>query len=236
MRDELCAALQQAYPEGWWRTELRIPKDGEEFIADVAGYLGQRGKQAPAVAIEVQCSTYKPDYIAKKTRFYAANKIHVLWVVPLRAPLGTEVFRPRLWELYLHTMYLGYVFYYEPGANGILLPVHFARTYREIPSRSFFASQGEEEYFEVYTLRYKTLRQPVAGDPIDVSRLKPRVEEAWPHPNNPFLNQPHRMTMGTPQKQWWRKDAAQPGNVSEAVRKFLPNYDPNDEFDDDGEY
>lgn len=238
VRDELFAILKERYPSGNWKTEVKIADDAlGTFIPDIAGYFGERGKEFPAVAVEVQLSPYSPSYIKKKTDFYAKKNIHVLWIVPLIKPLENAVFRPRRYELYLHSLYMGYVFYYEPDKAGVLKPVHYGPAMRYIEPRSFFDENAEEQYVGDFYLKYKTLKEPKCGDELFIADAIAKVCSAWQNPNNGRLSVPERKIMATPQTRWWEKNEdkqwLKENDWIAYARRYLPHYEADDEFDVD---
>lgn len=68
VRDLLYKLLHEKYPDGGWKTELEMKSklDGSILRPDICGYFGKRGKESPAVAVEIQCSSYTQRYIGKK--------------------------------------------------------------------------------------------------------------------------------------------------------------------------
>lgn len=235
VRDELFGILKERFPLGNWKTEVKIVDESlGTFIPDIAGYFGERNKAFPAVAVEVQLSPYSPSYIRKKTTFYAKKNIHVLWVVPLTRPLEKAVFRPRRYELYLHSMYLGYVFYYEPDKNGLLTPVHYGPAMRYIEPKTFFDENAEEQHVGNFYLKYKTLKEPKTGDEVFLADAVAKISGAWENPNNKRLNLPERKIMVTPQKRWWEKDEnkqwLKENDWVAYARKYLPQYEPDDDY------
>lgn len=240
VRDEICGLLNAHFPEGQWRTEVALKTvDENDLRADIAGFFGKRTKETPAVAVEVQCSPYSPSYIRKKTAAYAASNVHVIWIVPLTDELGEEEFRPRRYELYLHTLNLGYVFYYEPGANGLLSPVHYGPAFRYIESKTFFDSDATEVTVGGYYLKYKTLKEPKPGDQIHIQELIARSFKSWKNPNNSRLDVPERKLMVCTQEKWWPKNEVEvwlkDKEELDDISKYLPYYDPDDENDQVGE-
>jgi competence protein CoiA len=76
------------------------------------------------VAIEMQRSILSPEHIARRTRIYAAKRIHVLWMPPYADDMKEgERYTPLYWEKYLHALYFGKVYYWLRGMT--VLPVHF---------------------------------------------------------------------------------------------------------------
>ncbi|MBD1395126.1 hypothetical protein IDJ76_18625 [Mucilaginibacter sp. ZB1P21] len=238
VRDELCAILKAQYPDGAWRTEVPMSSAGDDndLRADIAGYFGPRIKGVAPVAVEVQCSPYSPAYLRKKTAAYAERGVNVLWIVPLTAELGDEPFRPRRYELFLHTMYLGYVFYYEPGSQGLLTPVHYSPAYRYIDPKTFFDTEANEISTGDYWFKYKTLKNPRYTDQLPITDLVAKTLNAWVNPNNNKLNIPQRKIMGVTQAKWWPDDEYQEwlknNDWFRYVKIYLPDYEPDDENDE----
>lgn len=238
VRDELCAFLKDHFPEGHWQTEVAMKSSGDDsdLRADIAGYFGTRVRGVAPVAIEVQCSPYSPAYLRKKTAAYAELGVNVLWIVPLTAELGDEPFRPRRYELFLHTMYLGYVFYYEPGNKGLLTPVHYGPAFRYIEPKTFFGSDAQEVRAGDYYFKYKTLKNPGYTDQVPISELIPKTLNAWVNPNNNKLNIPQRKIMAVAQAKWWadneNKAWLKNNDWFRYVKIYLPDYQPDDENDD----
>lgn len=238
VRDEICQSLKTLFPDGSWVTEKDIKgKDGETFRADVAGYFGKRVPGTPAVAVEVQLSPYSPRYIRKKTAFYENNNISVLWLVPLTKRLEDTVFRPRRYELYLHSMYLGCVFYYEPKEPGCLTPVHFGPAMRYIEEQSFFSAGGVEEHVGGYYLKYKTQKTPCFNETrkVPLQELISKVLGPWENPNNNRLSLPARKIMSVAHRKWWADDEnkqwLKDNDWVSYARRYLRAYEPDDESD-----
>ena len=235
VRDELFGLLKERFPAGNWKTEVKITDEKlGTFVPDIAGYFGERSRDVPAVAVEVQLSPYSPGYIRKKTAFYEQKNIHVLWVVPLTKPLEKAVFRPRRYELYLHSMYLGYVFYYEPGKAGTLRPVHYGPAMRYIEPKTFFDEHAEEQHVGDFYLKYKTLKEPKFGEELFIADAVAKITGAWQNPNNKRLSLPERKMMITRQQRWWAKDEnkqwLKENDWVAYARRYLPLYEPEDKF------
>jgi len=237
VRNELCAVLTRRFPEGCWKTEQRIgDATAGVVIPDISGYFGQRSKEFPAVAVEVQLSPYSPRYIKKKTEYYTAKNINVLWIVPLTRRLEAAMFRPRRYELYLHSMYLGYVFYYVPGSDGLLSPVHFGPAMRYIEPRTFYDENASEVYAGDYYLKYKTLKEPGFTEDVGIADLAAKSLKSWVNPNNSRLNLPQRKIMSLKGGKWWPADEnkqwLKDNDWFAYVKKYLSVYNPDDEYDD----
>jgi len=71
------------------------------------------------VAIEIQKSTIPIDEIKKRTERYTKLGIAILWIIPGGYPntsyhekTGNDVHRIKEWELYIHSLYFGRVYYW----------------------------------------------------------------------------------------------------------------------------
>lgn len=239
IRDEICTILKQHFPNGGWQTEVVIKglDNDHNFRADIAGYFGHRQRGVAPVAVEVQCSPYSPAYIRKKTATYADLGINILWIVPLTADLGSELFRPRRYELFLHSMYLGYVFYYEPGRKGLLTPVHYGPAFRYIEPKTFFDIDANEVNVGDYYFKYKTLKSPsYANHQVFIGDLVAKILPPWINPNNKKLSVPQRRIMALSMPKWWaeneNKEWLKNNDWFKYIKTYLPYYQPdNDEYD-----
>lgn len=237
VRDELCGILNAHFPDGHWRTEVALKVGAENDLrADVAGFFGKRSKDSAAVAVEVQCSPYSPSYIRKKTAAYAAAGVYVIWIIPLVSELGEEEFRPRRYELYLHMLNLGYVFYYEPRDQGLLTPVHYSPAFRYIEAATFFDTDAQEISVGGYYLKYKTLKYPKPGKKVLIQDLIAKCFKFWNNPNNGKLDVPERKLMASGQERWWPKNEVKAWlkdrRELDDIEKYLPYYAPDDENDE----
>jgi competence protein CoiA len=238
VRDEIFEVLKKHFPEGGWSTEKQMRKntpDENIFIPDISGYFGERGKTVPAVAIEVQCSSYTPAYIRKKTIAYEKKNVNVLWIVPLKKDLGGDEFRPRRYELFLHSMYFGYVFYYTPGDNGILTPIHYGPSFRFIDFKTFHDTNAEEITTGGYYLKYKTLKKPISSNKVAIYDLIPKSSVGWVNPNNKKLSIPTRQVLALDKKRWWSKDEnkqwLKDNDAFQYFKTYNEDYNPDDEAD-----
>lgn len=115
-RDEICKELKDRFPQGKWEAERRIPGNKEkgfsELIPDISGRINET-----RVIIEIQASALSINQIIERTIQYTLRGCAILWILPLREPLGTDIFRPRLFERYLHSMYFGRSYYWIKGVS-----------------------------------------------------------------------------------------------------------------------
>ncbi len=239
VRDELLTVLKEAFPDGDWKTEVSIKsKNGNsKIVADIAGYFGKRDKNK-AVAVEVQCSPYSPSYIQKKTSLYFELDVNVLWVVPLVKELGIDIFRPRRYELYLHSMYLGYVFYYIQGENGVLTAVHYSPAFRYIDENTYFNTDGQEVTNGGYYLKYKTLKEPSFSTiSPNISSLISKNLKAWEHPTNKKLSVGDRKIMALNTPKWWPNDESKEWLKNNDLPRYVNEYkNDNYTYDDETDY
>lgn len=165
---EICAALQVRHPEGKWEVERTIPANSEKKIREVRPDISGRIQQG-RVAIEVQASALSITGILKRTLTYSKRGIPILWVVPLRGPLTDEVFRPRLYERYFHSIYFGRTYYWWPGLGASVVPVHYGSATRHIPYSEWYEEGGEHCEAGGYDKDYKAIKSPMFGPPLDIS-------------------------------------------------------------------
>ncbi len=162
--------LSQRYPEHKWVCDNVVIRENKEkklpaLKPDVGGRIKNR-----AIAIEIQSSSLSIPQILKRSLGYSRRGVAILWVVPLREPIGTDLFRPRLFERYLHSIYFGRVYYWLPEYGASLLPVHYSIAYREIPYREWY-EEGEHMEGGGYEKPYKRIRKPNSANPISVADM-----------------------------------------------------------------
>lgn len=165
---EICEDLAARFPDGNWAVErpIRPSKDGviPQLVPDISGRMGNK----VPVVVEVQVSALTVPKIIQRTTAYAQRRLSLVWVVPLREPLGAEPFRPRLYERYFHSIFWGRVYYWWPGMGAIVQPVHYGPTTRLIPV-SEWRENGEDMSAGGYMRRYKTIKMPVYGPPVHLA-------------------------------------------------------------------
>jgi competence protein CoiA len=167
-KKEICTILQNRFPEGKWEEERKtFNKDDEKGFnkvePDISGRIGNKG-----VIIEVQASVLSIKKIIHRTDQYSMRGGYILWIVPLEEELGTEDFRPRLFERYLHTMYYGRVYYWTEGKGTKLTPVHFGTAERYIEESNWFEPDGTERSEGGYFKPYLRVKKPIYGQEIDL--------------------------------------------------------------------
>jgi competence protein CoiA len=176
---EICEALTTRYPNGNWATNREIPankdKGLEKVVPDISGRIGNQ-----RVVIEAQVSFLSISQIIKRSDVYSKRGIPILWIVPLREELGDKVFRPRLYERYLHTMYFGRVYYWLGGFGTLVQPVHYGVAERLIPHAEWYDKALEQErQVGGYEKPYKVIKRPMLGQTLDIAtqfRRCPRLE------------------------------------------------------------
>lgn len=164
MRDALAAHL----PDGKWEVERPIPKSKDGtiplLVPDISGRMGNGVR----VVVEVQVSALTVPKIIQRTTAYAQRGVSLVWVVPLREPLGDAPFRPRLYERYFHSIFWGRVYYWWPGMGATVQPVHYGPTKRLIPY-SEWREEGEDMSAGGYMREYKTIKVPVYGPEVHLA-------------------------------------------------------------------
>jgi len=125
---------------------------------DISLYIHNR-----PVAIEIQKSTIPIDEIRKRTEQYSKLGIAILWIIPGGYPKllyheKTSAFYHRIkeWELYLHALYFGRVYYYA-GVNKVRA-VHFETVTLRKESAEWYDSDGELMSVEGYDYKAKRLK------------------------------------------------------------------------------
>ncbi|MBL0236652.1 MAG: hypothetical protein IPQ02_08605 [Saprospiraceae bacterium] len=203
-KEEILRDLQKAFPDGKWATERPIAENNEkglsELIPDISGRINNK-----PIAIEVQRSFFKCKVNYKKDRTIYKRGIAILWIIPLKNELGTEYFRPRLFEKFIHTMYFGRVYFWQVGYGAKVLPTHFGRAERWIEENTWFDVELKEEmsaggYWKIF----KTVREPITLDNlIDITKdFTIEIANEW-QPDNEELKVPKRLIFKDNQKKWW---------------------------------
>lgn len=239
-KNEICEYLKTAYPEGNWETERPIPPIeskgwNKEIIPDISGRLGTKKDQP--VAIEIQKSAYTLNRIHDKTIEYAKRNIFVIWIVPLSKELGTEPFRPRLYEKYLHSIYYGRTYYWTPKTSPQIIPIHFSPTKRWIDEKTWFDIEyGEERTTGGFYLSYKTLKSPNYGSRCLLDKDFKTEDRPEFIPKNQKKNVPESNIFMDKLTKWWPKNEYKDLEKQETITSeidFLNDYEYFDDFDDE---
>ncbi len=239
-RDEICSILQSTFPDGKWDTERSIPakpdKNLKEIIPDISGRINNQ-----PIAIEVQTSSYTINKLVEKTIEYHRRKVAVLWLVPLKSELGSEPFRPRLFEKYLHSLYFGRIYYWIPDSNKFLLPVHFSPTKRWIEEATWFDTDDhEEKTVGGYYLTYRTVKMPNYAQKVDLTNDFNIVERPAFEPKNVKKGIPVCTIFKDKLKEWWDKGEfkdiqkqhiAVRGSSNIEIEEQYDYFDDYDDFD-----
>lgn len=234
-KNAICNYLSQQFPNGNWAVERPInasEKLGTKTIVpDISGRIG-----GMPIAIEVQKTAYTLNKIKEKTEIYSKRNVFVLWIIPLKKDLGDDVFRPRLYEKYLHAMYFGRAYYWIPTKPSSLLPVHFSYSCRYITPTSFYNEDGEEKSFGGYYLAYKTLKKPNSIGYIDIATGLKGIDR--PMFSNKKWDEeiPACKIMMDTNETWWSKDEkeemiAAVENTSPQIEDPVEWYDSYDCFE-----
>lgn len=138
--------------------------------------------------------------------------------------------------MYLHSIYLGYVFYWIPGDNDQLTPVHYGPSFKYIEERTFYDEQAQEQVVGGFYLKYKTLKEPKFAEKVSIFDLIPKTIDAWEHPKNKKLNVPERKILKLNKPKWWEKDEEEQwlkeNNSIQYFREhFTDKYNPEDDHD-----
>lgn len=232
-RDEIAAHLQKLLPEGNWKTELTIPKSKNRGTREVVPDICGRFPGNVPVAIEIQHSSYTVGRINRKLEDYHKWGIHTLYIVPLKAELPDQ-FRPRLFEKYLHALYMGRVYYWREGFGHFVLPVHYSPSFRMMESRTWFDKErGEEVSSEEYALAYKTLRTANQGEMVSIAQALTPRECPGIELQNAFGELPDRRLLLDGLSRWWKDDEydyLKSKTTQAFYRDHLQRYDPEDSY------
>lgn len=167
-KNEIVRLLQERFPDGKWEKERPIPENKDKKIPELRPDASGR-IQGVRVAIEIQASTLTIGKIIKRARDYTKRQIALLWLVPLREPLGDVPFRPRLYERYLHSVYYGRTYYWWAGQGLIVKPVHYGPEIRHVEYRDWYDEDGDRHYGGGYDKPYRIIKKPVYGRDIDIA-------------------------------------------------------------------
>lgn len=194
-KTEIFHALRDAYPRGNWicdtrRVRRRTKNETINRQPDIGGRIGRQ-----PLVIEVQRSTLGIRQLLARTADYTSMGIAILWIVPLTEDLGTDLFRPRLIERYLHSLYYGRVYYWLPGMGANVLPIHFSPAVRAVPYRTNEGGSWEDAGF--INKPYKLIRRPKP-----YGSTMPIGHRFSPHTRPPFL--PWGETQPLPPARLWR--------------------------------
>ncbi len=204
-KEEICNALKARFPGGSWECERPIKanklKKIPALVPDVSGRIGEK-----PVVIEVQASYLTVPKIAKRALSYRARGCAILWIVPLTEDLGTENFRPRLYERYLHSIYFGRTYYWLPGDGILLRPVHYGVAYRYIDASEWPEPGGELQYAPGYEKPYKVVKKPVYGKRVNIAYDFHWNERAEFVPWNESKAVPRLSTWQDDLEVWWDRE------------------------------
>jgi len=169
-KNEICEALKEAFPSGKWEVERPIPENKEQKRAKLVPDISGRINKKP-IAIEIQKSSLSLRTIIKRMKGYSSLGISILWIVPLKEDLGSEKFKPRLYEKYLHSIYYGRIYYWLKGNGSKVIPVHYDKASRMIEASSWYESDGTEMSAGGYEKTYKTIFIPNYSNVIDIKNF-----------------------------------------------------------------
>jgi len=206
--DEILQALKLRFPAGNWAKNRPIPAKPDKnlgaVVPDISGRLG--GPNDPPLVIEAQVSSLSIAAIIKRSAEYTKRRIPILWIVPLKEDLGEAPFRPRLYERYLHTMYHGRVYYWQPGFGTQLLAVHYGVAERHIPLSEWYDKEVEEERSAGgYDKPYKVIKRPVTVPKLDLVSQFYRLNRDEFRPWNERKTVPSLAIWKDKLADWWDK-------------------------------
>lgn len=238
-RDEICGYLKIMFPEGKWESERPIPADTKKDLKGLIPDISGRIDNIP-IAIEVQASAYTIDRLSTKAAEYNRRGIAVLWIVPLTEDLGKDPFRPRLFEKYLHSLYYGRVYYWMPGNEARLTPVHFSPAKRWIEEANWFDTETSEERTEGgFYLTYRTIKMPNTATNLDIAKDFFKISRNSFEPKNVKKSIPQCLLYKDNLKDWWdKKEYRDTKKQAEVIKKqtvytIAEDYEYFDEYDDE---
>lgn len=210
-QNEIMESLKKQYPNGDWSIEKHMGFDslkGENaVVADIHGYLGSKEENSRQIVIEVQRSKLNIKTIAHRTTEYLKRDIHILWVVPIMKELGVT-FRPRSFEKYLHTMYLGRTYYWVAGYGSKVRPVHHDLAKREIPFASFYRD-GEQQEHGGYSKAYYSIKEVNSPGLLEIGQdfsARDLKLYSTKYRNTELIGIPERKILLDNLKKWWDID------------------------------
>lgn len=226
---EICATLAARYPEGNWAINREIPPNKErgvgKVVPDISGRIG--GPNGQRLVIEAQVSDLSIGEIIKRSTVYSKRGIPILWIIPLRDEWTDSLFRPRLYERYLHSIYYGRAYYWKAGFGTNLMPVHFGVAERHIPFSEWYDKEAEEEREAGgYDKPYKVIRRPVLGKIIDIVSEFGRKEREEFRPWNERKTVPPLVLWKDLLEPWWDQ------SEDEKLRNFREDNLPETEAKD----
>ena len=204
-KNEICELLSALYPSGKWECEREIPAKPQEGIGKLKPDISGRINGEP-VAIEIQASTLSISKILKRTSEYAKRKIALCWIIPLSEPLGDELFRPRLFERYIHSLYFGRTYYWTRGSGLMLTPVHFGKAVRHIEVSAWY-EDGELQEAGGYDKTYKILKTPIYGSAVNLTTQFKKQFRGSFIPENERKAIPECCIWRDELATWWNQDS-----------------------------
>ena len=140
-------------------------------------------------AVEAQRSNLSVETLARRTLRYRALGVHVLWLALFTEALQEQFYSPRPWEKWLHTAYLGRVYYWRSQVTALQIqPVRFEpfRQQREYHSW-YVANDGEPRLSGGYAQVSKRYKKPILGPECHLlADFRPVFKPAWEQGNPPM--------------------------------------------------
>ena len=211
-KNELLEVLRNSYPDGKWEKERdKFPADKDKGYQkvrpDLSGRINKDG-----VIIEIQASNISIEKILHRTEQYSKRGAYILWIIPLEEDLGSDNFRPRLFERFLHTMYYGRVYYWCRGNSGNLTPVHYGKAERYIEESSWYDADGTEIVVGGYYKTYLRVKKPEYGSTLNlISDFKIENRDSF-KVENEKLSVPNCKIFMDKKFRWWEKEEMIPAN------------------------
>lgn len=201
---EICDALAARFPDGKWEVEREIPATPRlgisRVVPDISGRVGEQ-----RLAIEIQVSALTIPKVLRRISVYTRRAIPMLWVIPLTENVAPGfLFRPRLYERYLHSLYFDRAYYWLRGMGSRVIPIHFSRASRYIDTTEWYdVDAGEERFAGGYEKPYKVIRTALPAPPIDVVEAFKRHERGAFTPDNERKAVPASLLWLDTLPRWW---------------------------------
>jgi len=206
-KHEILKSLTEMFPEGKWEVERQTFKENKEkglkrVIPDISGR--NTASNCPII-IEIQASFLSISQIIQRTLEYSKRGAFILWVIPLKQPLGTDNFRPRLFERFLHQMYYGRIYYWRPGLGRNVMPVHYDTAERYIEENTWYEEGGFERTEGGYFKSYRRIKSPNFGKVLDIGNDFVAHEREKFTPTNEKMEVPACRVFKDNLINWWHK-------------------------------
>ena len=132
-------------------------------------------------AIEVQRSNLSVEKIEARTIRYHALGVFVLWLALYTEALQEQIYAPRPWEKWLHSAYLGCVYYWRPGRDDLFIqPVRFEAFRQQREYQTWYEREGEARLSGGYAQTSKRFKKPILAPECHLlADFRPSLKPGW---------------------------------------------------------